>query len=148
MRHLIYWRYTIVWKCFISRDFICLRYFIQKAHTCVYLCAHTIDNRENVTFLWIIMFQFLFNFIQDGHFRECSRTGQEHKSPLPKICHTNPTMMKLGTVIPYLKKIQEIYESCSTPHWILLTSAFFHWKPENFVMSRNTDKDCILIHNF
>ena len=23
---------------------------------------------------------------------------------LPKICHTYPTMMKLGTVIPYLKK--------------------------------------------
>ena len=25
----------------------------------------------------------------------------------PKICHTYPTMMKVGTVIPYLKKIQE-----------------------------------------
>ena len=30
---------------------------------------------------------------------------------LPKICHTYPTMMKLGTVTPYLKKIQKIYES-------------------------------------
>ena len=29
-------------------------------------------------------------------------------SPLPKICRTYPTMMKLGTVIPYLRKIQEI----------------------------------------
>ena len=29
---------------------------------------------------------------------------------LPKICHTYPTMMKLGTVIPYLKKIQKIYQ--------------------------------------
>ena len=27
------------------------------------------------------------------------------KSPLLKICHTYPTMMKLSTVIPYLKKI-------------------------------------------
>ena len=26
-------------------------------------------------------------------------------SPLPKICHTYPTMIKLDTVIPYLKKI-------------------------------------------
>ena len=25
--------------------------------------------------------------------------------PLPKICHTHPTMMKLGTVIPYPKEI-------------------------------------------
>ena len=25
--------------------------------------------------------------------------------PLPKICHTYPTITKLGPVIPYLKKI-------------------------------------------
>ena len=31
------------------------------------------------------------------------------KSPLPKICQTYPAMMKLGTVIPYLKKIEYIY---------------------------------------
>ena len=37
------------------------------------------------------------------------------KSPLPKICSTYPKMMKLGTVIPYLKKIQKIYESRDTP---------------------------------
>ena len=35
-------------------------------------------------------------------------------------------MMKLGTSIPYLKKIQKIYESSDIP-WVLLTSAFFHW---------------------
>ena len=34
--------------------------------------------------------------------------------PFPKICHTYPTMMKLGTVMPYLKKIQKIYESRDT----------------------------------
>ena len=33
---------------------------------------------------------------------------------LPNICHTYPTMMKFGTVIPYLKKIQKIYESRDT----------------------------------
>ena len=31
-------------------------------------------------------------------------------TPLPKICQTYPKMMKLGTVIPYLKGIQKIYE--------------------------------------
>ena len=34
---------------------------------------------------------------------------------LPKVCHTYPTTMKLGTVIPYLKKIQKIFESRDTP---------------------------------
>ena len=34
--------------------------------------------------------------------------------PLPKICHTYPTMMKLGIVIPYLRKIQIIYKSRDT----------------------------------
>ena len=27
------------------------------------------------------------------------------KAPLPRICHTYPATMKLGTVIPYLKGI-------------------------------------------
>ena len=26
------------------------------------------------------------------------------KTPFPKICHTYPTMMKLGTILAYLKK--------------------------------------------
>ena len=34
--------------------------------------------------------------------------------PLPKICHTYPTMMKLGTLISYLKKIQKNYEPRDT----------------------------------
>ena len=37
------------------------------------------------------------------------------KAPLPKICHTYPAMMKLGTVTPYLKKIPKLYESRDTP---------------------------------
>ena len=56
-----------------------------------------------------------FNPIQDGLFRGCSRMGGGQKGPLPKICHTYPTMMKLGTIIPYPKKIQKIYESRDTP---------------------------------
>ena len=37
------------------------------------------------------------------------------KARLPKICHTFPTMMKLGTVKPYVRKIQKIYNSHDTP---------------------------------
>ena len=33
---------------------------------------------------------------------------------LPKIRHTYPTMMELGTVIPYLRKIQKMYKSRDT----------------------------------
>ena len=37
------------------------------------------------------------------------------KAPLPKISNTNPAMMTLGTVLPYLKKIPKIYEPPDTP---------------------------------
>ena len=37
------------------------------------------------------------------------------KTPLIKICHTYPAMLKRGTGIPYPKKIQKIYESRETP---------------------------------
>ena len=55
-------------------------------------------------------FRWAFNPIQDGPFPGCSRIGGK-KVPLPKICHTYPAKMKLGKVIPYLKKIQKMYES-------------------------------------
>ena len=56
------------------------------------------------------------NPIQDGLFRGYSRIGWGPKRPaLSRICHTYATTMKLGTVIPHLKKIQKIYESRDTP---------------------------------
>ena len=55
------------------------------------------------------------NPIQDGLFRGCSRMGGPFWAPLFKICHTYPAMMKLGTVKPYLKKFQKLYESHDTP---------------------------------
>ena len=47
------------------------------------------------------------NFIQDGSFRGCLRMWGSKKLPSPKICHKHPTMMKLSTCLPYLKKIQK-----------------------------------------
>ena len=41
--------------------------------------------------------------------------GRSKKAPLPKIRLTYPTMMTLGTVIPYPKKIQTICKSRDTP---------------------------------
>ena len=40
--------------------------------------------------------------------------GQKGTPPPPKICHTYLIMMKLGAFIPYLKKIQKLYESRDT----------------------------------
>ena len=52
--------------------------------------------------------------IQDGPFRGCS--GMEgKKAPLPKIGYTNATRIKVGTVIPYIKNIQKIYEPRDIP---------------------------------
>ena len=41
--------------------------------------------------------------------------GAKSLPPLPKICHKYPAIMKPGTVIPYLKKFQKLYESPDTP---------------------------------
>ena len=54
------------------------------------------------------------NPFQDGHFRDCSRMsvgGGSKRSPLPKICHTYTTIMKLGAIMCYLKNIRKTYES-------------------------------------
>ena len=44
--------------------------------------------------------------IKDEPFLGFSKKGAGQKGLLPKICHTYLTKTKLGTVIPYLKKIQ------------------------------------------
>ena len=88
----------------------------------------------------------IINPIQDGLFRCCSRMRGQ-KGPLPKICHTYPTVMKLGTVIPYPKRSKKYMNLVTLP----LSSAeisIFHRKSANFAISRNTDIDCILIYNF
>ena len=40
--------------------------------------------------------------------------GAAKRTPLSKIGHAYSTMMKLGTVIYYLRKIEKIYESGHT----------------------------------
>ena len=48
-------------------------------------------------------------------FLELLADGGSKKVPLSKICHTYPTLIKLGTVIPYLKKIQKIHKLRDMP---------------------------------
>ena len=88
-----------------------------------------------------------FNPIQDGLFWGCSWMGGSlFAPPLPKICHTYPTMIKLGTVIPCLRKTQKIWITWHIP-WVLPASAFFLEKSADFATSRNAGIDWILIHN-
>ena len=49
-----------------------------------------------------------------GFFGAAPVSGRDQKGALPKIFHTYPIILKLGTVIPYLKSIQKIYESRDT----------------------------------
>ena len=86
----------------------------------------------------------VINTIQDGPFRSCSWMGGQ--PPLPKICHAYPTMMKLGTVIPYLKQIQKIYESRDTPLKFCWDRIF---SPDvSKFCYINKYRYCILTHNF
>ena len=41
--------------------------------------------------------------------------GEPKRLPLPKICHTYPTIMEFGTAIPYLKKIQKYINHVTHP---------------------------------
>ena len=50
-----------------------------------------------------------------GFFGAPHGEGGSKRPSLQKTCRTYPTMIKLGKVIPYLKKIQEMYESLNTP---------------------------------
>ena len=74
--------------------------------------------------------------------------GGAKKVPLPKIFHTYPTMMKLGKVIPYLKKIKKIYESRDTPPEFCCHLVFSPKISKFFFILRNTDVNCILVDNF
>ena len=60
----------------------------------------------------IISGKISLNLFRMGDFGAAHGWGED---PLPKICHTYLTMVKLSTAIPYIKKIQQIYESRDSP---------------------------------
>ena len=95
---------AFTWRLF--KRFISLKYF-------------TSNDYWNLLFLVKCLTSFnsskmLLTLFRMGIFGAAHGWGAK-KDPLPKICHTYPTMVKLGTDIPCLKKIQKIYESRVTP---------------------------------
>ena len=89
-----------------------------------------------------------FNPIQYGLFWGCSRMGESQKG-LPSLKSVTHILQWWNLAQIYLPKEdrKNIWITWHTP-WVLLTSAFFHRKSANFAISRHTDIDCILIHNF
>ena len=83
-------------------------------------------------------------FFGAGHRWGGGGGGGGAKRP-PKICPKNPAVMKLGTIIPTRTKK---YMNHVTPPLSFADISIFHWKSANFAISRNTDIDCIFIHNF
>ena len=121
---------------------------------------HNYIDLEDLYQLWIasiIRWKESFYPIQDGPFLGLLMNGGGKKSPLPKICQTYPAMMKLGTVIPYLKKIEYIYIYIYTYIYIYIykshdTPLEFCWHQYFFTrIFCNIKKyrySLILIHNF
>ena len=64
------------------------------------------------------------------------------KAPLTKMSHTYLAMTKLDSYTLPEEDQKNILITWNSP-WVLLTSAFLHWKLANFSISRNTDVDCI-----
>ena len=74
------------------------------------------------------------------------RGAKNPSPPLPKICRTYPAIMKLGTVIPYLR--EDPKDESRDMHFEFADISIFDRKSEIFPVTRNTDIGCILKHNF
>ena len=99
-------------------------------------------------FIFISKLSKKLNRIQNGLFLSCSRIWGGAKKPFHhKICHKYPAMIKLGIVIPYLKKIKK-YMNHVTSLFSYAGISIFDRKSANLAISRNTSKDWILIYNF
>ena len=104
------------------------------------------DNNENRTDNWYFFFP--FKSIQYGLFWGCSRMRRAKRSPLPKNCQIYPTMMKLDTVVPYLKKIQKIYKSRDTLNDFCWHQHLLPKDSNLCCINKCTDIDGILMHSF
>ena len=117
-------KYFLVFRGSLTQIFGCFLY--ATVDDIVLSCLNLFNNLDlaTVAFLKYLITNaaclhltcFSFNPIQDGPFRGCSRMGGKGHPSLKSVTHIlQSTMMKLGTVIPYLSKTQKLYESRNTP---------------------------------
>ena len=88
------------------------------------------------------------NPIQDGLFWGCSRMGGQKGPPSLKSVKLILQWSNLAQLYLTQRRSKKIYESRDTPLEFCWHQHFFKRKSANFAISRNTDIDCILIHNF
>ena len=90
-----------------------------------------------------------FNPTQDGHFQGCSQIGRgvaKRPLSLKSVTHILEwwNLAQLHLTYRGPKK----HKDRVTHHLSSADISIFHRKSLIFVIARNTDKDCILIHNF
>ena len=85
-------------------------------------------------FFFYFAFKYPVNCIQDGLFGATRGWGPL----LLKICHTYPTMMKIGS---FTLPEEDPKNIAVTWHasWVVHTSTLFHRKSTNFAITANTD---------
>ena len=71
------------------------------------------ESQVKIFVLFILLEGNVLTLFKMGIFRDDSGWGGPFC--LPKICHRYATIIKLGAVIPYLRKMSNIYESRDTP---------------------------------
>ena len=109
-----------------------------------------LDSKYSTIFFWFACL-YLPKYIDASLFR-MGLFGAAHwwgggkKASLPKIqwSYNDETWYKH---VLHKEDLKYIWITWHTP-WILLTSEFFQRKSANLAISRNTNIDCILVHNF
>ena len=104
-----------------------LKQFVGKLpKTCLSVFDH---------FVGLALKGFSLTLFRMGFFGAAHGWDPKSSPPLFKICHTDPTTMKLGTFIPYLRKTQKIYKSrdaslefCWYQHFSPEISKFYYIK--------------------
>ena len=104
--------FSIVVNVLIS--LFCLMIFFQLDGVALRSCIHWKYKLFCKSYSCLRVFRSLTLF-RMGLFGAAQGWGDQKVPPLHKICHSYPTMMKLGTLTPYLKKIEKIYKSRDTP---------------------------------
>ena len=75
-----------------------------------------LENCQGIVWVCLtILWDWRLTLFRMGFFGAAHGWGGTKRASLPKICHTYPTTIKLGTAIPYRKKIQKLYESHDRP---------------------------------
>ena len=129
-------RYNYIFNRFTKRYFI--KEFINhwnksKLISIIFRIFSSIKALSHNTLSAVVLLFHSLTLFRMGFFGSAHWLGEGGKVPLPNICHIYPKMMKLGTIVPYLKKIQKIYETRDTSLEFCWYQHFFTWNQQIFL---------------